>query len=363
MSLASDINKLIKERLSLYEDAEGKGPDFYFDRSSYHPMGDGKYLQAICELHRTKQLSSQNFNAKVSQVLPRLSSTVITVPGNAGVCWGLGWSWRELPEDEPFLITSAIVTKGLISASKINNQNNELSSLTERGVVGLNDWFLSLNVQVDDQIHLPVYSPSITEPIFNTAACALSVLKLANDEGYETVDLKVINDCLNWIYAKRIDGLGWTYSKHNMTVDLLHQCYILNSCADVLGCGVIERETVELLGQFSFSDNYLDAVRVLEHSRVAFQEDALTIYRKIPGWEIEILNKPARLWSLGELLSVISRLVIDGRHSKFWQQLGRALSIRLISVFEACNEETKFPRHSMHAIHGLSCFLGSIKLS
>lgn len=365
MALAEDLRNAIDTTLYGYEAKDGVGADAYCGTDSCHPMADGKCLQVLAVLRQSKLISAKQFEERSQRICSRLESRGLEV-FEGGMCWGLDFSWRNLPATEPFLITTAIVIRGLLDCHNEGLVLALSSKLLREGSAGLEAWIRELALPVGQSgIDLPAYSPGIREPIYNAAAYALGTLKLIEDVGGflpAGVGAGVLS-AMEWIRSRRISGLGWPYSTSSPVVDLLHQCYILNACSDVFGVRSIESATAEMMGQFAGPCCFADVMRLVTEG-VVESSDARDIpwLRFIGSLQVELLPKPARLWSLGELLVLLSRLGLDGERSNAWGRQGRRVADAILSRFSASDDvEARYPRHVMHAVHGLACYLALLR--
>jgi len=279
------------------------------------------------------------------------------------MCWGLGFSWRNLPATEPFLITSAIVTHGLLDC---HNQGLALefsSNLLHQGRAGLEAWMRELAIPVDQSgAVLPAYSPGIREPIYNAAAYAMVTLNIIDDaDGFTPSGVDML-PAMEWIRSRRVAGLGWTYSPNSPVVDLLHQCYILNALADAFGVESIESASAEMVSQFAGPCCFADTMRLVMEGEEPANVRDIPWLRPLGGHQVELLPKPARLWSLGELLVLLSRLGFEGVRSDAWIRMGRRVAESILLRLSAPDDaEAKYPRHVMHAVHGLACYLALLR--
>jgi hypothetical protein len=324
-------------------------------------MADGKYLQALAVLSSTGLIS-------ISQLQKRSLEACVRIENNAfksveGIIWGLGFSWRNLSATEPFLITSAIVTRGLLDCHCQGVLSDKTAYLLRLGWTGLKAWMRELSISVDeDHLSLPVYSPNIREPVYNAAAYSLATLRLIDEsEGRVSSIADPLRD-MDWIRSRRVSGLGWPYSPTSPVVDLLHQCYILNALADAFGGQSIEQECAEMMGQFAGPCCFADAMLLVMGNEESANARDIRWLRPLGDFQVQLLPKPARLWSLGELLVLLSRLGLEGKHSEAWVRQGRRIAEAIMSRLTAADDaEASYPRHVMHAVHGLASYLALLR--
>lgn len=355
--LRTCINKLLHS----YELSQGLGLDAYSNNFQSHPMADGKYLQTLSVLRSTGLISISHFQQRSSDACARIETNAIKFV--EGLSWGLGFSWRNLCSSEPFLITSAIVTRGLLDCHCQGLESDQTTNLLRLGAEGLKSWIRDVSIPVNaERIALPVYSPNIREPIYNAAAYAIATLKLIDEsEGRVPSSTDRLN-AIEWIRSSRVAGLGWPYSPTSPVVDLLHQCYILNALADVFGARSIEQECAEMIGQFAGPCCYADAMHLVRDGEESVDARDIRWLRPLGDGQAELLPKPARLWSLGELLVLLSRLGLEGKYSEAWVRQGRRVAEAIMSRLSAGDDvEALYPRHVMHSVHGLACYLALLR--
>lgn len=324
-------------------------------------MADGKYLQALAVLRSTGLISISNFQRQSLDACARIETNALK--SVEGITWGLSFSWRNLSATEPFLITSAIVSRGLLDCHCQRVVSGQATSLLRLGWAGLKAWIRELSIPVNEEhIALPVYSPNIREPVYNAAAYALATLTLIDEsEGQAPPSTDTLR-VTEWIRARRVAGLGWPYSPTSPVVDLLHQCYILNALADAFGVRSIEQECAEMMGQFAGPCCFADAMRLVMGSEESANARDIPWLRPLGDSRVELLPKPARLWSLGELLVLLSRLGLEGKHSEAWVRQGRRVAEAIMSRLTVADDaEASYPRHVMHAVHGLASYLALLR--
>ncbi len=360
MSFATSLYETLKKSLHKYEESGGNGSDAYCDAPQYHPMADGKYLQVLAVLRSTGLISKPHFQQRSLDACARIEKSAIKLED--GVGWGLGFSWRNLSPTEPFLITTAIVTRGLLDCHHQGLASDRAVNLLSTGAAGLVVWIRNNSVVVNEKYSLPVYSPNIREPIYNAASYAFGTLKLIDkSEGRTPSNIDTL-DVMEWISLRRVAGLGWPYSPASPIVDLLHQCYILNSLADVFGAQSVEKECAEMLSQFAAPCCFSDAIRLVMSKEELSSKRDIPWLRSLGDFQLELLPKRARLWSLGELLVLLSRLGEEGENSEAWVRQARQVAEMIVSRLSAeDDEEARYPRHTMHAVHGLASYLALLR--
>jgi hypothetical protein len=343
-------------------------------------MAEGKYLSALAVLHAGTLISDKHLQERLSAVCNRLAGSALPME-QEGKAWGLGFVCNNLPADEPYLITTALVCKGLLQCRRQGGRGKALDHMLSAGQRGLlalcrqNSIPAVQAVQASfpvvrkafsafftqwpfRTIRIPLYSPGIREPVYNAAATAAACLMLlAGEQGKSDAEYRNIG---RWIHLQKIAHLGWAYAPGNPTVDLLHQCYILNALADIFGAPAIEEDAAAMLGQFYGCGGLADVLK-LENSQSA--ADSEKIFREIDKMHsVQVLQRPARLWSLGELLVLVARLGREGRFPQRWLRQGQVIAQDILARMEnETDPETSYPRHIMHVVHGLSCYLALLR--
>lgn len=359
MSTSSELRLCIEKNLHPYE-KNRVGPDAYSDSLQSHPMADGKYLHSLAVLRSTGLISMPHFQQRSLEACDRIEKSAIKFED--GVGWGLGFSWRTLSPTEPFLITTAIVTRGLLDSHHQGLVSDRVANILHLGSVGLERWIGNHSISVNEGPNLPVYSPNIREPIYNAASYALGTLNLIDkSKGRAPSNIDSL-EVMEWIRSCRVAGLGWPYSPTSPIVDLLHQCYILNSLADLFGAKSVEKECAEMLGQFAAPCCFSDAIRLVMSKEELSSKRDIPWLRSLGDFQLELLPKRARLWSLGELLVLLSRLGEEGDNSEAWVRQARQVAEMIVSRLSVeDDEEVRYPRHTMHAVHGLASYLALLR--
>lgn len=159
---------------------------------------------------------------------------------------------------------------------------------------------------------------------------------------------------MEWIRSRRLSRLGWPYSPASGVVDLLHQGYLLNTMADVFGVHSVEAASFDLIGQFAGPVGFADVIHLLPPGRAKKGGHSIFWIWSFAGGDLEIPPNSARLWSLGELLVLVSRLGDDGEQADGWLRLGRSIAVTIMHRLTCDNDDVaRFLRHAMHARHSL----------
>ena len=348
-TFSTQLSKTIDKHLDAYIRKDGVSIDAYYDKPCFHPMAEGKYLSSLSELFSTDKITKTFFENKVNVGIKRLKNNSTSLQGE-NICWGLGFKYKKGSINEPYLITTAVILSGLNSIIDLGIQSPETLSLQNSAIRSLEYWLKNFTVKVDKKIDFPKFSLSVGEPVFNPGIFAISISK--NPLLHEEVS--------DWIQSHYHPKLGWSYSPGNHRIDLLHQAYILNSFAKLNGAKSVEQKTIDLIGQFSNFDGFIDSGDF--HAKVEGLFDSkIPLVRAVGDGYFEVIPKSARLWSLGELLVLVSKLSQHGEHKKSWINFGRKISCLILNNLDSNNPEVNYYRHTMHAIHGLSSFLASMR--
>ncbi len=361
-NFAARLSIAIDKQMNVFEENNGTSIDAYSDELCYHPMAEAKYLASLSALFSANMMSEPLFDKKVKQSIDRLNEHSVMLEGGF-IAWGLGFQFRDYPVDEPFLITTAIIASAMVSVVDVGGEKSIATKQLERVVKTLLFWLEEKKTDTGDGIRIPEYSPGISEPIFNSAAYAIAAVREASRLMKVSISDRAISDhdsCMKWINGYYLARLGWPYSPNNPRVDLLHQAYILNSYATMDGVPSIEQKSIDLIGQFNSSIGYIDSGISHSETNGLFDKN-IPVLRMVGDTYFEVVPKPARLWSLGELLVLVARLAEGGEHKQAWLAYGRKLSAFIMEILDSGHPETNFLRHTMHALHGLSAHLSVMR--
>lgn len=351
--MINDLRALLSLLLEKFEQADGSSADAYWDPPLFQPMAAGKYLSAVAALVGTRLLKAEVAGRKLQWSLAALQQSALPSPGGEGRSWGLGFPWRNLPTTEPFLITSALVTRGLCEAAAALPQQGQLAELAQQSLAGLSSWctgWLASDAQSGSV--LPAYSPGIRRAIYNAAAAAWSVLLNHHPERYQEAVA-----ALHRIWACRIKDSGWCYEAGNGVIDLLHQAYLYGAMRPVIPPQEMEPEMLSTFSQFSLSPCWMDVVHLLPQER-SEQIGHRWARHAGPHWLV-LDARPARLWSLGELLLVLSEVAGAG-DSSAWMARGGDVAAEVLRRAKLPNEpEMAYARHTMHLAHGLAVYIAT----
>lgn len=351
---AKIIRNTITEKLEAYWAHPAHGADAYCSETLYHPMAEAKYLMVLQILYETNLLSGSRFELLVSQACERLAESAIPQTPGDGSLWGLGFVFREQATNEPYLITSALVTHALELCLKSQAQCDTSTPLLDSALQGLASWFSTYTIPIGGALDFPVYSPGIREPVLNSATYAASIL-LAFDKQHKA------SAVLDWVVNSRVNDVGWLYAPNNFVIDLLHQCYILNSLRNYLAPNSIERFSAETLSLFLSMDNVSDSVKLVSSDQASPNDPFI---KRVGNHKIQAPSKKARLWSLGEALVLCTWLTTNGQNQKAWRKLSLHFGELVVrDLNDNSRNEGNYPRHIMHALHGLASLLQLLRSS
>lgn len=346
--------------LRQYETAGGKSVDDYFETPQVHPMAEGKYLSALAALQRTGTV--KDITGRMRQSVIRLEQTA--VPQSKGLAWGLGFPFREASAAEPYVITTCIVITGLMDAIQVadGEDRDRLVGLAGDALTWLREGAAR---ESWEGIDVPTFSQSIPEVVFNVVAQWSHVLiRAQNLDVLPSSGERQPDDyyrAATTVLAEFQSNVGWTYGKLSTRSDLLHTCYIGNALLQALPDRreQIDRTMLVATTQFLSPHGWFDRFDVLA------AEEAMArpwpwngrTHRFLDDTVLLGFDRPARPWSVGELLVLAAASSADGSTSHFWTtQLRPMATLAVGKAFGA-----KAFRHSMHLAHGLTTVLESLR--
>lgn len=352
-SMLADVRTSVMALLDQYAAAQGVSPaDDYDSTPRVHPMAEAKYMMACAELRAAGVLSERNFAQRVARSLARLRETAVR-PEPEMLAWGLGFSTRGLPAAEPFGISTALVLAALVQCERL--VADELGASCRELIDPAVRWLLDgLPRVVEDGVSWPQYSPGLPLVAYNAAAYWAGSLAQALPAGDPR--LEDVTEVARAVLGRYLPGIGWTYESGSSRVDLIHTGYIALGLLAALPEQRAEIESAALCAMLQFSgrewsDNF-DVCEIDDAVSGAVRVGK-RIMRIAGGKMLVGFDRPARGWSLGELLVLLGELAKSPRLSAFALTQLRTLATEVV---EGCLPEERF-RHSMHLAHGLSCML------
>lgn len=363
-NLAARARVALISLLDDYHQAGGCGPDAYHDIPISHPMADGRFLAAAATAARTRLIPMGQLRSMAKAALLRLDQAALPFAGGLG--WGLGFDHGASDQREPFLITTAMIAEGLIELAPLLPDQPLAARLRDASQDALRTWCRTESaLNADLGMELPIYSATIRRPILNAAIYAISVLarSAARSENVASADLI---SSLRRIRDLRRPGIGWLDDPESPVIDLLHQCFILNSLsaglpADLRNMAAEDLAMVETLSLFSALPGFLDTASLVRDPELP--PTGGVVLRPIGDAFLAIRPKPARLWSLGELLVALSWRIegrSDGRTGQ-WRAYAAPACEALLARLAEGDVETTFPRQQMYAAFGLARFLAALR--
>ncbi|WP_017931906.1 hypothetical protein [Robiginitomaculum antarcticum] len=353
-SLLTQIKACLLEGLDAFQASGGVGADAYWQELTVHPMAEAKMLDTAVLLHKSN-IVTQGWLAKFARgSLARLSDTAQAIgpAENTAAVWGLNFPWpaHEATAQEPFLITSACICGALARLKAVGVNTTRLS---ERAADGLDYWCREETAELHG-LPVPVYGLNVYRvPVLNTILASFAALQAANRP------VSVCDAFLEHAWGDYHEGIGWDYDPNRPVIDLLHQWYVMRSFAELRGYDGLSERAMSVMGQLATPNGWIDGV----HRRGAafIENDNLAYIRRNVGahWLL-IYPKPARLWSLGEMLLGVCELIpkTDGVTRDFWDRQSGILADEVLRRLRATDElENTFYRHTSHALHGLAAFL------
>lgn len=363
-NLAARSRVALMSLLDSYHQVGGRGPDAYHEAPLVHPMAEGRFLAALATAAQTRLIPAGQVRSMAEASLLRLEQTAL--PFASGLGWGLGFAHGASDRSEPFLITTAMIAEGLIELAPILPDQPLAARLRGGSLDAIRTWCRTecvLNADLD--MELPIYSATVRRPILNAAIYAISVLARSAvvSDGVASADLV---SSLRRIRDRRRPGLGWLDDPDSPVIDLLHQCFILNSLsaglpADQRNMADEDLAMVETMSLFSAMPGFLDTASLLCDPELP--PSAGVTLRPIGNAFLAVRPKPARLWSLGELLVALSWRISgrsDGRAGQ-WRAYAAPACEALLARLAEGDAETGFPRQQMYAAFGLARFLAALR--
>lgn len=364
--LARRAAGIVADIVEKSEVAEGVSDDQYTEQPVYHAMADGKKLQLLSLCFNANWISETWFTARRDAALERLEIGRSVLGDRAA--WGLGFSYKDLPSNEPYLITTSVVARGLLEASRRIALREPQARLATSAYRWISEFIVQTTGPLDEQPEIPAFSTNEPLRVYNSAAyaCAL-IVQLAGEVGKAPSPsaFKRAQGVLELVKQALEPGLGWPYAASRRTVDLVHQGYIFNSLAEVYGADALGVELLKSLSLFMCSDICFDRfdIETIE-TAMARNEAAASAKTLLMNDFGLIFGKPARLWSLGEILVALCRLQASAANSRYVEIVIRRVVSQLIALYDsAFDGSTSDLRQQLHAAHGLAAWLRTSRIA
>jgi len=355
MSIASIFRSKLEELLDCYDRAAGYSPDAYCATPQWHAMAEAQYLEALTIHSESGLLRPSDARILTLKSIERLAAgTVERIAGDYAL-WGLGFAWKDCPAKEPYLVTTAIVARALCGVRECS-EAQALASEAFNGLKVLPHGDIAIEGK---SIAAPHFAAGIPQIVDNAIALWLHALQAASDScisGQCTQSQRTF--VTRWLYSRWREDLGWTYSENEDVIDLVHQLYIIDA---LLAAGTpheVEEIALRTIAGFRLVDGYVDSMRISTlRSAIDSVTRSQSVVAAFRGGECLIVKRnPARLWSLGALLSCFGAFACKGHYGAFWRS-----QIRRFPVIHLSTEIGQDFRQEMHVAKGLACALVALR--
>lgn len=361
MSIAAQAKNCVETYLDIYRQRQGESTDPYHPEPLYHPMAEGKYLLTLAALKRAGCLGDIRHEEWLTAAKSRLQAHAIPT-GEQGIGFGLNFGYKDAAADEPYLITTSIVLRGLLeNLALLDHTKNIFGSLPQNCLNWMHN-LPKLKIKHTTLHHVPVFSPHNPKIVFNAVAYWAGTLHLASDMGFSCQDASW-REVPRWMWETFVPGHGWPYEPESTRFDLLHQCYILNSLRALRSATDLEWMAVQTLSWFAIPGGLMDKYDLQS------PEEAVSLATKSgsvcahfgPNQAVIMHDEPARMWSWGEMLAVMATMAAQGKLSEYWHaSMKRSTRWTTDTWHDGTIEESLSTfgfRHLMHLAHGLACVL------
>ena len=320
------LEEAVAHHREVLDASAGAGPDMLTDHA-YHAMAEAKHLLGLAVLTRRRGLTQTELAQAADRAVPRLERANLSADPREAL-WGLGFPWGDRPADEPYLITTGLVAKALLAVLDIV-EHAPAQALAQRASQGLSAWLQTRTVAFEGA-PFPIYSPSVPEPVLNVAAVASASLLKAKRQGL-VEDAGQAEAVLAVIEAEYVPGCGWPYQPRRRVCDLVHGCYILGAMMDWRGVPAMEDVAAEVLGALTSPGGVHDAIRLLDSPLDKAGAPSQGLLRRSGGQWFSLDPGPARTVGLGELLTLLPRLVREGRYPADWRRMMQSVLEKSLS--------------------------------
>lgn len=314
---ATRLRNILTALLDTYEGTRGLSCDAYCDTPQWHAMAEAQYLEAIAIAQSAGLLSDAQARQRALTSVERLRNGSLHREAGVYAQWGLGFRWQDFPANESFLVTTALVTRSLVTAMPLV----DCVDLAREALAGLARMPRAEVMIEDERVALPVYAPSLPEVVENTVALWAQVVLGVHE--LLPLDPEILCDAelaLKWLDARFVQSLGWAYSETRPVFDLMHQVYILEGLRSHPDATMVEERAVEIFAGFRMGSGYIDSLTLMS------REMALKNAERSGGQYVvfrgdRVLSArtdPARLWSLGGMLGSFALFALHGERNGYW---------------------------------------------
>lgn len=329
ISTATRLRELLTVLFEQYETTHGISCNAYCDTPQWHAMAEAQYLEAVVISHSTGLLSSSQAKQRAKASVARLQVGALHRVDGVFAQWGLGFRWQSFPSNEPFLVTTALVTRALIAAEGLA----DCTDMAREGLAGLAR-LPHVEVMIDGEaVTLPVYAPSLPEVVENTVALWAQVIRSSHalsESGTEV--LSDANRALDWLSGRLVPGLGWAYSSTRPVFDLMHQVYILEGLFNYSRVTEIDERAIEVFAGFRTGSGYIDSLTLTSRDKALESAersgDQYPVFRG--NHVLSARADPARFWSLGGMLGSFALFAQHSERRGYWLSQIRRFPIQML---------------------------------
>lgn len=298
-SVATRLRELLTALLESYEAAGGISRDAYCATPQWHAMAEALYLEGVVVAHSAGLMTTSQAAERARASIARLEAGALHRDPGAFAQWGLGFCWRDFPQDEPFLVTTALVTRAITSAHALVPSR----ALAREGLAGVARLPARRLSFMETDFSVPVAYPSVDDIVDN--AIALWAQLVIDHQDVLNPDENTVRDAgraLAWLDQRFVQGLGWAYSDKQPVFDLIHQIYILEALRIYPGATNIEQRAVETLAAFRAGAGFVDSMTLTDRTSaleiVARSGSHYLLFRA--DHTLTVKAEPARLGSRHE---------------------------------------------------------------
>ncbi|GGH08666.1 hypothetical protein GCM10007420_26860 [Glycocaulis albus] len=354
---AKAFRRVLDGLLDTYAVNDGVSADAYCATPQWHAMAEGQYLQAVTEAARCAMISKPSALQLLEAGCERLAAGANQRARGDFAQWGLGFAFKNAPADEPYLITSALVTCALADVVNSFPELELATDLLSEAVLGLERFDGAPWSGLDIKAPIPFFSPHIREHVDNTICVwALALHQAASIDGRPSPG--VVESVARHILTRRTPETGWAYSASEHVYDLVHQSYIIEGLAGILGPETVENQAIETFSLFKSGEGYIDTVRAsnIEHAIDSVIRSSIVDLTFRGGQAMMMRRTGARLWSLGASLACMGSFALNGANPAFWRATIRRFPLDGLRTLAG-----KDFRQEMHLARGLALCLRALR--